>query len=268
MLRQRSRRGLAAVALALAALTSGCDKNPVDAAIEAAIDFEGYFRADDGTEIELSGAYAYVRKVGTAVLGISLDVGDPYMMGMYPTGTPGEFSGYIVDRTGLLGRGTVRIEGNSLVVTSREYTAPTGQTSWQRATPSTPSTPGTPSTPPPSTPPSGSVTTLVNASGLEGDERSQRFWQFDVPSGTKEIRVTTTEDNQYGRNLGDIFIRRGSRPSASHHPYTWVADEKSIQPNREDELIVIPNPTAGTWHVLLYGYHEYWGTTLKVTITR
>lgn len=261
------RRILAALALGAATLVSACDKNPVDAAIEAAIDFDGYFRAEDGTEIELSGAYAYVRKVGSATLGIDLDVGDPYMMGMYPTDEPGVFSGYVIDRSGLLGRGTVRIDDNSLVVTSSEYPAPTGQARWQRATP--PSTPTTPTTPPPTTnPPSGSVTTLVNSSGLEGAERSKRYWEFQVPSGTKEIRVTTTEDNQYGGNLGDIFIQRGARPTASHHPYTWSAYDESIEPNRSDELIVVSNPTAGTWHVMLYGYHAYWGTTLKVTITR
>lgn len=267
MIRQLSRRGLAALALGIAALVSGCDKNPVDAVIEAAIDFEGYFQAGDGTEIELSGAYAYVRSVGTAQLGIPLTVGHRYMSGMYATDVPGEFEGYVTDRTGLLGRGTVRIDGNSLVVTSRESTAPTGHTNWVRRTrPSPP--PTTPPITPPGTPPTGTVTTLVEASGLEGAERSQRFWQLQVPAGTKEIRVTTTEDNQWGRNQGDIFLRRNSRPTASHHPYSWAADHRSIEPNRADELIVVSNPAAGTWHLLLYGYHEYWGTTVKVTITR
>ena len=267
MLRQHYRRTLAALALGMTALVAGCEKNPVDAALDAALDFEGYFRAEDGTEIELSGAYAYVRKVGTAVLGVSLDVGDPYMMGMYPTGEAGVYSGYVVDRTGLLGRGTVRIDGGSLVVTSSEYPSATGQASWQRATPPS-TTPSTPTTPPPSNPPAGTVTTVVSASALEGAERSKRYWEFNVPAGTKEIRVTTTEDNQYGGNLGDIFIRYGTRPDANHHPYTWQAYDESIEPNRSDELIVVTNPQAGTWHVLLYGYHAYWGTTLKVTITR
>ena len=89
-----------------------------------------------------------------------------------------------------------------------------------------------------------------------------------VPTGTKQLRVTTTEDNQYGGNLGDLFVRRGSRPTASHHPYVWTADCKSIESNRTPEECVINNPTAGTWHILLYGYHAYWGTTLKATITK
>jgi len=268
MLRRHHRRTLSALVLGMAVLVGGCEKNPVDAAFDAALDFEGYFRAEDGTEIELSGSYAYVRKVGTAVLGTTLDVGDAYMMSMYETDEPGEFAGYVIDRTGLLGRGRVRIDATSLTVTSSEYPSPTGQANWQRTTPPSSPPPTSGGNPPPSNPPAGTVTTVVDTTGLQGEERSKLYWPITVPAGTKEIRVTTTEDNEYGRNLGDIFIQHGSRPTASHHPYTWTAYDESVKPNRENELIVVSNPAAGTWYVMLYGYHAYWGTSLKVTLTR
>ena len=65
-----------------------------------------------------------------------------------------------------------------------------------------------------------------------------------------------------------MFLRRGQAPTASHDPYVWTADCAGVQPNRETERCAVPNPPAGVYYVMVYGYHEYWGAKLTVSIVR
>ena len=116
--------------------------------------------------------------------------------------------------------------------------------------------------------PSADIVLLYNKM-LEGDNNSSTFFTITVPSGTKKLVVETFEEDQWGHNLGDLFVSRGQRPAVhGEEPYRWTADCASVKPNREREVCSFNNPPAGTWHILLYGYHAYYSTSLKATISK
>ncbi len=258
---------LASALVASTIVFAACEKNPVDAVLENVVNWEGYFMASDGTVIQLDGSDAFILKVGS--VGIK-KVNDKYMIGMAPTGNKdGEFRGYSLTKSGFYDFATVQLTGNSLTLRwDKAGDVVSTQQSWSATSKPTPipspSTGGGPTTPP-----TGSLTTLLSQSGIEGNEKSSRFYTITVPAGTTRLYVQTTEDTG-GRNLADLFVRRGSQPSVNNanEQYTWTAECASVLPNRESEVCSFSNPPAGTWYILLYGYHAYWGTTLKATITK
>ena len=124
------------------------------------------------------------------------------------------------------------------------------------------------SAPPPTTPPSG-TSTLLYVKNLEADRGNWVYYKITVPSGTKRLVVETFEENENGRNLGDLFVRYGQQPVINRSSgYTWTADCASIKPNRESEICSFENPAAGEWYLLVYGYHAFYGTSLRATITK
>ena len=257
-----------AVILAGAALSS-CKENPIDAAIDEALDFSGIFEASDGTEIELTWdgdeGSATVIEVGSSSLGIPLEVGQDYMKFMYRDESDKEkFRGYVRDRSGFLTNGVVvYLRDGTLEIVWPEL-AISGQTNWNKIRESSPPDDDDDD----DDTPSADIVLLYNKM-LEGDDNSSTYFTITVPSGTKRLVVETFEEDQWGHNLGDLFVSRGQRPVVhSEAPYRWTADKSSINPNREREVIEFTNPPAGTWHILLYGYHEYYNTSLKATISK
>ena len=60
-----------------------------------------------------------------------------------------------------------------------------------------------------------------------------------------------------------------ARPTASrpNEQYAWTADCASIESNRAPERCTFSRPASGVWHILVYGYHAYYGANLTVTLT-
>jgi hypothetical protein len=263
---RRTKVWFATIALSVAMVSC---KNPIDAGIEVALDaaFSGYFETGDGTQIELIGSDGWIRRVGSYIFpsGVTMTVGNKYMIGMAPTGNPGEYRGYVVGKTGLLDWGTLTISGNQMTITRASADAFSGHTTWNKINAPSGGTGGSGN--------SGSGSTgnivLLNEPSLSGARSSTKYWTITVPSGTKQLVVETGEVDIYSGNLGDLFVSRGVQPTVnSREPYNWTAQCASVRPNRERENCTFSNPTPGTYHILLYGYHEYYGTTLKATITK
>jgi hypothetical protein len=254
--------------LALPLIVSSC-KNPIDAALDYA--FEGMFKALDGTVIEVEGDQAVVRVAGGRIPAGTIymrrldEGGEVYVAGEQMR----DYSISVRDSDGNMSPGVAKIGNGALwIETPRmDYS----YNVWDRIE-------KLPQAKPPTTGggtggggtgggTSGS-TVLLYQKDLEGDEKSSRYYTVTVPSGTKKLTVEMFEENQYGRNLGDLFVSFGSKPTANHHPYIWTAQCGSVESNRAREVCSFSNPTAGTWHILVYGYHAYYGTSLKVTIDK
>lgn len=254
--------------LALSLAISGCTL-PADAVIDYV--FEGLYRATNGTVIELDGAEATV--VANEAGG--LPVGTVYMRRLdeggelYGDGARmRDFAVSVRNMDGDMVSGVATFNEWGLHVdhTRMDYSYNT----WSRID-EIPE-------PEPENPGSGGgagdgdgtagSTVLLYSKDLEGSEGSSRYFTVTVPSGASKLTVETFEENQYGYNVGDLFVSYGSRPTASHYPYKWTAQCASVASNRAPETCSFANPQAGTWHILLYGYHAYSGTSLKVTIDR
>ncbi len=114
----------------------------------------------------------------------------------------------------------------------------------------------------------GGTTVLLDEPNLSGSRGSSTPFTITVPPGATRLVVTTGE-TQYGRNLGDLFVSHGQRPQVQNNSgYTWTAQCASVSPNREPDQCVFNNPQAGQWHIVLFGYHEYYGATLRAVVTR
>jgi hypothetical protein len=241
---------------ALLVAAASCKKNPIDAALDEALDFSGFFEAENGMVIELDvpGGRAEIRKFGSSPFGSMLKLNDPFILGMYQVGD--KYRGHVRGNNGFFDWSDITLVDGKLNISS---TMPGHQT-WRPS--SAPSTPGTPSTPA-----TGTSTTLLSQGGLAGNLRSQRTYKVTVPTGVKSLVAELTEEPGGGQ-LADMFLRRGQAPTASHDPYVWTADCAGVQPNRETERCVVTNPVAGDYYVMVYGYHEYWGAKLTISIVR
>jgi fibronectin type 3 domain-containing protein len=92
----------------------------------------------------------------------------------------------------------------------------------------------------------------VPVSGISGATGSQQFWTITVPAGATNLVINTTGGSDTDV---DLYVKFGSQPT------TTVADCKS-ETATNNESCSFPAPSAGTYHVLLYGYAAYSGVTL------
>lgn len=264
---------LCALTLGTAGTFAACKKNPVDAGLEYLLDnaFVGFYEASDGTQIELvpvtGGWDGFIRKVGTALTSIGARTGDRYFVGMTPTGKYSEYRGYIETKSGRQALGTVTLWGGGMIEVKWDTSDDMILQHLLFNKIATPSTPGTPNPGNPGTP-SGDIE-LLYLKNLEGADLSSKVYKVTVPSGAKKLVVKTFEEDINGHNLGDLFVKRGSQPSVSRTPsYSWTADCASVNPNREDDICSFTNPAAGDWYIMLYGYHAYYATSLRVTYSK
>ncbi len=106
-----------------------------------------------------------------------------------------------------------------------------------------------------------------------GDEHEEITITYTPPAGTKSMTIRTTEFGQFDRNTADMFVRKGSKPKITHtYPpnvskYEWEADFAGVNPNREDEVYTVSNP-SGTYYITLYGYNTYFSSWLVITTTK
>ena len=85
---------------------------------------------------------------------------------------------------------------------------------------------------------------------------SRRQWvhyTIDIPAGMSDLNVQISG----GSGDADMYVRYGAQPTSSTYdcrPYR----------NGNNETCSFTNPTAGTWHISLYGYRAASGITLEV----
>jgi serine protease len=84
--------------------------------------------------------------------------------------------------------------------------------------------------------------------------RAWKYYSLDVPAGMSTLNFTTSG----GSGDADLFIKQGSNPTASS--YNCKSENSS-----NDESCDISNPTAGKWHIGIYGYKAVSGANLNVT---
>lgn len=100
------------------------------------------------------------------------------------------------------------------------------------------------------------LTKGVPVSGISGAQNSQQFWTLEVPAGSTNLQFTTSG----GSGDVDLYVRFGAQPT------TTVNDCKS-EGSATTESCTIPAPSAGTYHVLLFGFSAYSGVTLTGSYT-
>lgn len=109
----------------------------------------------------------------------------------------------------------------------------------------------------PTGPGSGSVLTLGTPQSVSGaGGNSEKFYTVVVPAGAPALRVTLSG----GSGDADLVIRFGAQPVPGNF------DCGSFGPSNTEECIV-PNPAAGTWHILVLGTAAYSGASLRAEIT-
>jgi hypothetical protein len=238
--------------------------NVIDQEIKNVVDFVGIFETDQGWIVELDGYGAEVISLKPNAYPAYREVGDVVIIGATPMGN----NTWQANVRGLSGFfehvEDLKIENGKLTFT-------TGGTPrvWNKYEGNNPSIPNDDDEGDDPQEPSGPTTIFLD-NNLYGDQESKKVYSFSVPNGTKKLEVILEENND-GRQLADMFVRRGSQPSVTRHNYTnkgWTADCASVLSNRAAEQCVFANPASGTWYVLVYGFHAYDGTTLKVRLTK
>ncbi|HXT49803.1 MAG TPA: pre-peptidase C-terminal domain-containing protein, partial [Thermoanaerobaculia bacterium] len=95
------------------------------------------------------------------------------------------------------------------------------------------------------------LTPGVPVTGISGATGSQQFWTLSVPAGSTNLTFNTSG----GTGDVDLYVKFGSQPTIT------VNDCKS-ESATTTESCTIAVPSAGTYHVLLYGYATYSGVSL------
>ena len=91
----------------------------------------------------------------------------------------------------------------------------------------------------------------VPVTDISGAEDSDQFWTIEVPAGTASLNVVMAG----GTGDADLYVRYGAQPTDdSFACRPWLFGN--------NETCTIPNPTAGTWHVRIYGYQAFSGVSL------
>jgi hypothetical protein len=93
------------------------------------------------------------------------------------------------------------------------------------------------------------TTSLTNLSGQRG---SDTYYEVTVPAGLNGLEIQTSA----GTGDCDLYVAYGYQPSLyqwDYHPYL----------RGNNESVIITNPAAGDWHIMLNGYNAYSGVTLE-----
>ncbi len=101
----------------------------------------------------------------------------------------------------------------------------------------------------------GAQTVLENAvdlPNLAGAASSETFYKISVPAGRTSLTFTISG----GTGDCDMYVRYGQAPTIldwDYRPYS----------GGNNEVVTVPNPSSGDWHVMLRGWSEYSGVTLN-----
>ena len=106
------------------------------------------------------------------------------------------------------------------------------------------------------TAPAGVLTNGVPVTGLSGAAGSNTFFTMSVPAGATNLKFVTSG----GTGDLDLYARFGSQPTTSTFDCSSAGGTNA-------ETCNITTASAGTYHVLLYGYAAYSGVTLTGSFT-
>jgi hypothetical protein len=89
-------------------------------------------------------------------------------------------------------------------------------------------------------------------SGLAGRADGEAFFVIDVPEGQSQLVISTSG----GTGDVDLYVCLGQKPTTDEWDYRpYLAGN--------DETVIVKNPKAGRYYVLLRGYMAYAGVTLQ-----
>ncbi len=100
-------------------------------------------------------------------------------------------------------------------------------------------------------------TTLTNGvavTGLSGSAGVGQYFKIDVPAGQDSLKISTSG----GTGDVDLYVRLGAQPTTTSYDY---------RPYKvgNNETVDVNDPAGGTWYIMLRGYTNYAGVTLKAT---
>ncbi|AFU97965.1 pre-peptidase C-terminal domain-containing protein [Simiduia agarivorans] len=88
---------------------------------------------------------------------------------------------------------------------------------------------------------------------VSGARRSWTHYTVEIPAGMSVLNINMAG----GTGDADMYVRYGAQPTSSAYdcrPYK----------SGNAESCVMNNPTAGTWHISIYGYRAYSGVSLNL----
>jgi hypothetical protein len=94
----------------------------------------------------------------------------------------------------------------------------------------------------------------VPVTGISGSQNSEKIYRIEVPAGQTNLEIAAWG----GTGDADLYVKFGARPTTSDYDYRpFLAGT--------DETVTVNSPTAGTWYVMLRGYSDYSGASLKAS---
>ncbi|MGE6758274.1 PPC domain-containing protein [Corallococcus interemptor] len=104
------------------------------------------------------------------------------------------------------------------------------------------------------TPGTGTLTNGVAVTGLSGTQGSARYWTINVPAGRPSLLVQISG----GMGDADLYVREGAQP-------TGFGDTCSSAGTGNSDYCTVTLPSPGVYYVMLKGYADYSGVTLKAS---
>jgi uncharacterized membrane protein len=92
---------------------------------------------------------------------------------------------------------------------------------------------------------------VTNISGAAGAEK---LYKIDVPAGQTKFEIQISG----GTGDADLYVRKGSQPTTSQYDYRPYLVGNN-------EAVMIDNPAAATWYIMVRGYQAFAGVTLLAT---
>lgn len=85
---------------------------------------------------------------------------------------------------------------------------------------------------------------------------SERFFKIEVPAGQKLLAIRISG----GAGDADLYVRKGAKPTTAawdYRPYL----------HGNNESVLVEDPAATTWYIMVRGYQAYSGLTLQASFT-
>ena len=94
----------------------------------------------------------------------------------------------------------------------------------------------------------------VPVANLSGGQGGEARYKVTVPPGAKSLTIQSSG----GSGDCDLYVAFGFLPTLNQWQY-----RPDLSGN--NETVTIPYPTAGDWHIMLYGFQSYSGVTLQAS---
>jgi hypothetical protein len=94
----------------------------------------------------------------------------------------------------------------------------------------------------------------VPVTNLSGSAGSEKQFRFDLPAGQKNLQIQMSG----GTGDADLYVRLKAPPTTTEYDY------RPFQAGN-NETVAVDAPAAGTWFVMMRGYSDYAGVTLKAS---